>query len=487
LPHSLMSGPSMLLDVSESYTIPNKMSYKRSLKFLPDRQSEMSDTSNVNTTISYKRNRQSVKPIQKVDYDLQLSDTASSSSIDTTLTNDLPFVPPPEALVETLNKTYTTFGDSPINVSKFKGNSSYREEKKARIESMIEQSIPVSVKKTKTELHDAEVIPHLVQIYNSLADRNKKQQLLSVLPTSWSRSKISSVFGCSFRQADNAKKLKPLEVPKPKTGKSLSDHTKQIVKMYYERDDISRAFPGIRDYVVVRKNNEKTEHQKRMLLENLTEIYRNFKDEFPDTTIGFSSFAALRPPYCVLAGAPGTHTMCVCAMHQNFKLMFLACNLDTITTEFKDYKELIHFVTCKSDSAQEACFCRSCPNCPKIESLREILQKTFSENDMLNIEYKQWISRDGSRCSLETIYKPIELFLDEFLSSLNCLVTHHYISKKQSEYLQKVKSNLNIGEVLVILDYAENYSFVVQDSVQGFYWTNCSVMIATLWVQGIYN
>ena len=52
-------------------------------------------------------------------------------------------------------------------------------------------------------------------------------------------------------------------------------------------------------------------------------MYREFKERFPDRKIGFSKFAELRPKHCVLAGASGTHSVCVCTIHQNVKLMSL--------------------------------------------------------------------------------------------------------------------------------------------------------------------
>ena len=39
--------------------------------------------------------------------------------------------------------------------------------------------------------------------------------------------------------------------------------------------------------------------------------------------VGFSKFADFHPKHCVLAGASGTHSVCVCTIHQNVKLMML--------------------------------------------------------------------------------------------------------------------------------------------------------------------
>ena len=46
-------------------------------------------------------------------------------------------------------------------------------------------------------------------------------------------------------------------------------------------------------------------------------IGSEFKERFPDRKIGFSKFAELRPKHCVLVGASGTHSVCVCTVHQD--------------------------------------------------------------------------------------------------------------------------------------------------------------------------
>ena len=60
--------------------------------------------------------------------------------------------------------------------------------------------------------------------------------------------------------------------------------------------------------------------QKRLLLANISEIYTLFKSENADVKIGFSSFALLRPIWCIPVGSAGKHNVCVCTYHQNVKL-----------------------------------------------------------------------------------------------------------------------------------------------------------------------
>ena len=60
------------------------------------------------------------------------------------------------------------------------------------------------------------------------------------------------------------------------------------------------------------------------MLGKLKELYQEFKVKHPTDKIGFSKFADLQPKHCILAGASGTHTVCVCTIHQNVKLMMIS-------------------------------------------------------------------------------------------------------------------------------------------------------------------
>ena len=79
----------------------------------------------------------------------------------------------------------------------------------------------------------------------------------------------------------------------------------------------------VRKNLYVRQGDQRVHVQKRLLLGNLKEVYQQFKEKHPMEKIGFSKFSELRPQHCVLAGASGTHAVCVCTIHQNVKLMMI--------------------------------------------------------------------------------------------------------------------------------------------------------------------
>ena len=68
-------------------------------------------------------------------------------------------------------------------------------------------------------------------------------------------------------------------------------------------------------------------------------------------------------------------------------------------------------------------------------------------------------------------------FLDEICDQIRNLTVHHFIAESQNKYFKYAKDNLFEGECVTVLDFAKNYSFIVQDAVQGFHWNNSQATI----------
>ena len=78
------------------------------------------------------------------------------------------------------------------------------------------------------------------------------------------------------------------------------------------------------------ENGIKVKKQKHLVLMNLNEGFQLFKERYPDKKIGFNKFSELRPKQAVLAGASGTHTVCVCLIHQNNRFMYQAMKFENL-------------------------------------------------------------------------------------------------------------------------------------------------------------
>ena len=70
--------------------------------------------------------------------------------------------------------------------------------------------------------------------------------------------------------------------------------------------------------------------------------------------------------------------------------------------------------------------------------------------------------------SLEKYPSTAREYKDIPIESIKKLTPHSYISRAQTSYLQKMSDNPDNFSAVVLVDFAENYSFVVQDEVQAF-------------------
>ena len=295
--------------------------------------------------------------------------------------------------------------------------------------------------------------------------KDDKIKIISLLPRSWPKKKVIEEFGASEYMVKLTRQLVKEQGILPhlskRQGNQISEVVINCVKEFYQDDENSRLCPGKKECVSVVINNVKVQKQKRLILLSLNELYSIYKQKYPDHKIGRSVFCALRPKWCVLPGSSGTHSVCVCKHHQNPKLMIEGAKLNA------NYKDLIAFMVCDIDN--EKCMFDTCTECPGPDALLDILK---NELDILPDEviFKQWVETD--RAELITQVMPNEEFLNSLVDKLALLKFHHFVSKAQAQYLKETKENLKENHCLVIGDFAENYTFTVQDEIQSFHWTN---------------
>lgn len=306
-------------------------------------------------------------------------------------------------------------------------------------------------------------------------------RILTIAPISWSARKIATEFGTTRHMATKAQRLRAtkgvLASPVKRSGKKLPDETIQKVGDFYENDMNSRLLPGVKDVISVKVGGNRQLVQKRLVLCNLNELYHAFKAANPEITVGFSKFAELRPKHCVLAGASGTHSVCVCTYHQNCKLMLDAINIESLTKNWahplRNYKDCLNVMMCQSPSP--ACHLNECKHCPGIQPLSDDLLKLLNNEMIDEVEFRVWQTTD--RSTLQTIKVDTLDFINDLSNRLIVLKPHEFITRQQSEFCARVKSNLAEGEFLVQCDFSENYSYVVQDAAQSFHYNNdqCTV------------
>jgi hypothetical protein len=71
--------------------------------------------------------------------------------------------------------------------------------------------------------------------------------------------------------------------------------------------------------------------------------------------VGFSKFASLWPTNSVLAGASGTHSLCVCTACHNVKLILEGCKLAKLMTNQNSLLSCLHTVTALGKGDVKSC------------------------------------------------------------------------------------------------------------------------------------
>ena len=187
--------------------------------------------------------------------------------------------------------------------------------------------------------------------------------------------------------------------------------------------------------------------------------------------------------------------MCVCTIHQNTKLMVDAfCNAinksikrreraydkeqaengendgerqeEDFTLYSTTYKDMLGIVVC--DTEKMECMVHRCDSCPTYTALRDYIVSKFEEFEIVDdISFSQWDSTD--RTDLRT-HTAVEEFVDLLVYSIDNLSTHSFIARSQARYLKARKEDMDKETCIILLDFAENYHYIVQDEVQGFHW-----------------
>lgn len=304
----------------------------------------------------------------------------------------------------------------------------------------------------------------------------EKIQSLTLKPKHWTIQQTYTYFNCSRYAVLKANTLKKesgiLSKPERKIRTGISDETKNNVLLLFQDDEMARPLSGKKDFLSVGKKNHQ---QKRLLMCTLKELFTQFQKNFPTDKICLASFCTLRPKWCVPPGSSGTHNVCVCSIHQNAVLLSHSClNLT--------YGDMIEAIVCSRES--KMCMVHRCPDCPGKDALTRLLNFQFKDYDEEDIiHFQQWESTD--RTQINNLCLAVNEFIELVAEKMDQLTAHSFIAKSQAAYLRSRKEGLKDEEGIALVDFAENFEFVIQDEAQGYHWCKiyCTVHPAVLYIK----
>ena len=128
----------------------------------------------------------------------------------------------------------------------------------------------------------------------------------------------------------------------------------------------------------------------------------------------------------------------------------------------------------------EDCFNRCCDNCCNINISSLVLTANDDVDEKPDISWSLWIS-SNNHVELQHLNGSFRSLIDHLNSRWSSFVTHTYVTRQQRDYVKTIKLTSSFTTFAVVqVDFAENFSFVIQKEVQAAYWSQKQATIYTV-------
>ena len=244
------------------------------------------------------------------------------------------------------------------------------------------------------------------------------------------------------------------------TSKKLAED----INEFFCRDDNSRQTSGIRETIT----RQKKKMQKRFLSETIENLHKKFLAEFTKVKISYTSFWRLKP-FWVVPPRDKDRETCLCRIHENLQIMATKLKqLNVIKTDNLD--KLVQMVACDTDEID--CMYGFCKKCSENDVYVD------SSNNSEDVSWQSWITKREERdiknrgpkivtiTIKDSICGRVEDLISSFQVVLKKFKTHWYNIRHQYRYCFNLKKNMTNKEVLLHIDFAENYILKFHRAIQ---------------------
>lgn len=234
------------------------------------------------------------------------------------------------------------------------------------------------------------------------------------------------------------------------------------VKVFLHRDDVSTVINGKTGEI--RKAGQI--YRKRFLTDTIENLHKKFLSENPNLKVSRSQFFKLRPFWIVRPKVTDRET-CACKIHENFaskvKTLHQIGLINTMSTS-----DFVALSVC--DKGNMECMYGRCEAC-KDRAFPVIVDPTTKNNI---VSWSEWVTRsipmkkkmqnstttefEMKTTILEKKVATIEKLTELTKSDLPRFCTHLYNIGHQFTRLKQLKETLTENDVVVHVDYSENYT-----------------------------
>ncbi|CAH0555425.1 unnamed protein product [Brassicogethes aeneus] len=262
----------------------------------------------------------------------------------------------------------------------------------------------------------------------------------------------------------NPQSLKNCNIKIRPRGNYLSLHVKKEIKEFFERDDVSRMTAGKKEYITFKKEQK----QKRYLLETIKTLHNKFLGSVP-YHVSYQSFCRLKP-FWVLKPKVEDRETCRCIKHLNFEYIVSALYKAKVI-ETRSTTDVVNLLCCLPPKPE--CLFRNCIYCcnKKLKE-KEFLDRTIIYNKWTTVSSKCTVkgqeklirktTKSNIAITLVNLFHELQVTLIPFLTHIgNILHQYHAMSS--------LKTSLKSNEIIIHVDFSENFSCKYGEEVQSLH------------------
>lgn len=267
----------------------------------------------------------------------------------------------------------------------------------------------------------------------------------------------------------------PDRKPNRKT-KRVRKPCKQLreIEEFYNRDDVSQMLPGKNDVKRVTDSDGNVKMlQKRVMLLTVGGAYQEFKKLHQKASdVSMTTFFRLKPKQ-IMVNSKMPYIGCLCKTHVNIEYLFNSIK-NKSEPKFENAEAIVNFYSC----GNELCDGISCDAC---KSNFENIQTLFSVNDKNElITVKEWKTDRFNKVNLSVEKRPLEDIVKILPKELLKFKRHLHIQKTQYKYFRECIDGSDEENVVIQVDFSENYKCIRQNEIQSAYFEHSMVSLFTI-------
>lgn len=313
----------------------------------------------------------------------------------------------------------------------------------------------------------------ITESFNQETSANKKRDFAN---------KMAGAIVKKYRFLESIKTLTSKRIRNPMKSKQITTGAQekriklqQAVKDFFLLDENSRSTAGKKETIT--RRGLKT--QKRFMNESMKGLYAKFVERFPGLKISYSMFCLYRP-FWVLRASEKDRNTCLCKMHENFEILIRKLWSRNIIS-CSSPEKVVEAMTCKNRG--QNCLERTCASCKKnkIEFSgldlfdKTILNKWVTEKQLITIKGKEKTVQKTVKTEIECTNQ--DLF-QEFNDNVYKYFQHIANIKHQYKTLDEIKGKLKEQDLLIHMDFSENYSCKYASEVQSSHFGASKIQIS---------